>query len=71
MGDKKEKYAMKIVVDGQEKYISFEELALSNKLTQDALVGLLIKKGLFEPKELLDEINTVKNERFRPDTPTK
>jgi hypothetical protein len=65
MGDRKQGYAMKMVVDGKEKTISFEELAISNKLTLDALIGLLITKGVFEPKELLDEISRIKRERFR------
>lgn len=61
----KKKYAMKVVVDGQERTISFEELSLSNKLAHDALVSLLIKKGVFTPQELLDEIAVVKKERYR------
>lgn len=58
-------YAMKMVVDGKEREISFEELTLSNKLSHDALVSLLIKKKLIEPQELLDEITEVRKERFR------
>lgn len=61
----KRKYAMKVVVDGKEKEISFEELTLSNKLAHDALVSLMIKKGIFTPQEMLDEITKVKKERYR------
>ena len=68
---KKRGYAMKIVVDGQEREISFEELALSNKLSHDALVSLLIKKKVIEPQELLDEIALVKKERFRSEDEAK
>lgn len=67
----KRKYAMKVVVDGQEKEISFEELTLSNKLAHDALVSLLIKKGVFKPQELLDEIAVVKKERYRDENDLK
>jgi hypothetical protein len=68
MNDKR--VAIKMVVDGKEKDISFEELALSNNLALEALVRLLIDKKLFEPKDLLDAMETVKKERYRtPDKP--
>ena len=46
--------------------ISYEELALSNNLAQEALVRLLIQKKLFEPKELMEMMEMVKKERYRP-----
>jgi hypothetical protein len=57
--------ALKMVVDGQERDVSFEELALSNNLAQEALVRLLIEKKLFDPKELLAMMEKVKKERYR------
>jgi hypothetical protein len=60
-------YAMRLVVDGKERLISYEELALSNNLAQEALVRLLVRKKIIKPEELLEEINTVKTERYRPD----
>lgn len=63
MDDKK--VALRMIVDGKERDISFEELALSNNLAQEALVRLLIEKKLFEPKELLEVMETVKKERYR------
>ncbi|MDD3731280.1 MAG: hypothetical protein PHU88_02775 [candidate division Zixibacteria bacterium] len=59
------KVALKMVIDGQVRDISFEELALSNNLAQEALVRLLIEKKFFEPKELLDMMEKVKKERYR------
>ena len=59
------KVALKMIVDGKEKDITFEELALSNNLAQEALVRVLINKKLIEPKELLDMMETVKKERYR------
>ena len=59
------KVALKMVVDGKERDITFEELALSNNLAQEALVRVLINKKLIEPKELLDMMETVKKERYR------
>jgi hypothetical protein len=57
--------ALKMIVNGKEIDVSFEELALSNNLAQEALVRLLIQKKLFEPKELIDMMETVKKERYR------
>ena len=60
------KVALKMVIDGKERDVSYEELALSNNLAQEALVRVLIDKKLFEPKELLKMMEIVKNERYRP-----
>ena len=57
--------AIKMVVDGQERDVSYEELALSNNLAQEALVRLLIEKNVMQPKELLEMMEKVKNERYR------
>ena len=63
MDDKK--VALRMVIDGKEREVTYEELALSNNLAQEALVRLLIEKKLFEPKELIDLMETVKKERYR------
>jgi len=63
MEDKK--IALKMVINGKEKDVSYEELALSNNLAQEALVRLLIEKGLFKPDEMLKMMETVKKERYR------
>ncbi len=63
MNDKK--IALKMVIDGKERDITYEELALSNNLAQEALVRLLIEKKLFEPKEMMEMLETVKKERYR------
>ena len=63
MEDKK--IALKMIVDGRERDVTYEELALSNNLAQEALVRLLIEKKIFEPRELLDMMETVKKERYR------
>ena len=64
MTDEK-KIALKMIVDGKERDVSFEELALSNNLAQEALVRLLIKKKVIEPKEMMEMMETVKKERYR------
>lgn len=63
MEDKK--VAIKMVVDGKERDVSFEELALSNNLALEALARVLIEKKLFDPKELLEMMERVKAERYR------
>ncbi len=60
------KVALKMVIDGKERDVSYEELALSNNLAQEALVRVLIENKLLEPKELLKMMETVKKERYRP-----
>lgn len=57
--------ALKMVVNGEEKEITYEELALSNNLAQEALVRLLIDKGVFKPEELMQKMEAVKKERYR------
>ena len=59
------KVALKMVINGEEREITFEDLALSNNLAQEALVRLLVEKQLFKPDELLKMIETVKKERYR------
>ncbi len=59
------KFALKMIIDGKEREISYEELALSNNLSQEALVRLLIEKKIFKPDELLGMLEKVKTERYR------
>lgn len=65
MADNQQKFALKMIVNGQERDVTFEELALSNNLAQEALVRLLIEKKVFEAKELMEMMNKVKQERYR------
>jgi len=57
--------ALKMVVNGEERDVTFEELALSNNLAQEALVRLLMEKKVFKADELLGVMETVKKERYR------
>jgi len=68
MSEKKE-FALKMIIDGKEREVSFEELALSNNLAQEALVRLLIGKKIFDPKELVEMMEQVKKERYRTAEP--
>lgn len=60
-----DRVAIKMVINGKERDVTYEELALSNNLAQEALVRLLIEKKLFAPNELLDMMERVKKERYR------
>jgi hypothetical protein len=61
----KKNVALKMIIDGKEREVTYEELALSNNLAQEALVRVLIEKKLFEPRELMDMMEKVKKERYR------
>ena len=61
--------AMKMVVDGKVREITVEQLVISNQLSQEALVSLLVRKKLIDPKDLLDEIERIRKERYREGEP--
>ena len=65
MDEKEKKVALKIFFDGKWKEITYEELCLSNNLAQEALVTLLVKKKLIDPKELIEMIANIRKERYR------
>jgi len=67
--EEEKKFALKMIIDGKERNITFEELALSNNLAQETLVRLLIDKKIIDPKEFMDKMELVKKERYRPAPP--
>jgi len=67
--DEKKKSGLILVKDGVEREVTFEELALSNTLSLEALVRVLARAGHVDPGELLEEMEKVKAERFRGGTP--
>lgn len=64
-----QRVAMKMVVNGQVREITVEQLVISNQLSQEALVSLLVKKKLIDPRDLLDEIERIRKERYREGEP--
>jgi hypothetical protein len=48
-----------------EEIVSLEEVPLANTIEQEALVNILIKKGLINKKELLEEIKRLKKEYYK------
>ena len=65
MEEKDKKIALKIFYDGKWKEVTFEELCLSNNLAQEALVTLLVKKKIIDPKELLQQMEEIRKNRYR------
>jgi hypothetical protein len=70
MFDKK-KVAMKIQMpDGTVKDVSFEELALSNNLASQALVRLLVKKGVITGEEFMESMQEMQKSHYKdPNAP--
>ncbi len=56
--------AMHVIVEGKARSVTYQELTLSNNLAQESLVRLLVKKKLINPKELLQEMEAVRKERY-------
>ena len=67
--DGKPKSGLILVKDGVQREVSFEELALSNTLSLEALVRVLSRNGNVDPAELMKEMDKVKTERFRDGMP--
>ena len=65
----KPKPGLVLVKDGVQREVSFEELALSNTLSLEALVRVLSRSGNVDPTELMAELEKVKTERFRDGMP--
>jgi hypothetical protein len=67
--EEKPRSGLVLVKDGVQREVSFEELALSNTLSLEALVRVLSRNGNVDPSELLEEMEKVKAERFRDGVP--
>lgn len=58
--------ALRVVIGGKARDVTYQELVLSNNLAQESLVRLLIRKKVVDAQELLDEMQAVRQERYRP-----
>ncbi len=67
--ERRTKSGLIMVKNGEKREVSFEELALSNTLSLEALVRVLSRNGNVDPGELLKEMEKVKSERFRDGMP--
>lgn len=59
------KVALKIQIGNQVREVTFDELTLSNNLGLEALVKVLVDKGVFKPEELQSEMDRIRKERYR------
>jgi hypothetical protein len=63
--DQSKRVALKVVVGDQVREVTFDELTLSNNLGLEALVKVLVDKGVFKPEELQKEMERIRKERYR------
>ena len=61
--------AFSIVQDGQRRDVTVRELALGTKLASDALLQLLVEKGVLTPDEVRERILRISSETWRPGEP--
>ncbi|OQX88547.1 MAG: hypothetical protein B6D65_05800 [candidate division Zixibacteria bacterium 4484_93] len=57
--------AITVTMDGKEVKITYEQLILTNNLTLQALITLLVKKEIVSPEELLAELQLKEKERLK------
>ncbi|UCC80861.1 MAG: hypothetical protein JSW64_05745 [Candidatus Zixiibacteriota bacterium] len=57
--------ALKIQIGDQVREVTFDELTLSNNLGLEALVKVLVDKGVFKPEELQSEMDRIRKTRYR------
>ncbi len=71
MADQEKRVAMTVVVGDQKREITFDELTLSNNLALEALVKVLVDKGVFKVEELQQVMDKIRSERYAdPNTQT-
>jgi hypothetical protein len=66
---KDEEIALTIVQDGKTRQITVRELAVGNKLAGDALLSLLVDKGMITAEEFYAKIEHLREQHYRPGTP--
>lgn len=63
--DPTKRVALKVSIGGQVRNVTFDELTLSNNLGLEALVTLLVHKGVFKAEELQQEMERIRKNRYR------
>jgi hypothetical protein len=63
--DPSKRVALKVSIRGQVRDVTFDELTLSNNLGLEALVTLLVHKGVFTGEELQGEMERIRKDRYR------
>jgi hypothetical protein len=68
MADEPKKPAIKLVTGDSVREISYEELALSMHMSQEALIKVLIEKKVILPDDFLKALKEVREERYRTES---
>jgi len=64
MAEQERRVAMTVVVGDQKREITFDELTLSNNLALEALVKILVDKGVFKVEELQAVMDDIRTKRY-------
>ncbi len=64
-----ENIALTIVQDGKRRDVTVRELAVGNKLAGDALLSLLVEKGIVTAAEFQERIKQLSQQHLRPGHP--
>jgi hypothetical protein len=63
--DQSKRVALRVSVGEKVHDVTFDELTLSNNLGLEALVTLLVEKGVFKPEELQAIMDRIRRDRYR------
>ena len=63
--DPEKRVALKIQIGDQVREVTFDELTLSNNLGLEALVKVLVDKGVFKPEDLQSEMDRIRKQRYQ------
>ena len=61
--------ALTIIQDGRTRHVTLRELSVGNKLAGDALLSLLVEKGIVTAEEFQDKIRHLQEQHYRPGNP--
>ena len=63
--DPARRVALKVAIGDKIHDVTFDELTLSNNLGLEALVTVLVEKGIFTPEELQGTMDRIRKDRYR------
>ncbi len=62
--EESKRVALKVAIGDKVHDVTFDELTLSNNLGLEALVTLLVEKGVFKPEELQAIMDRIRHDRY-------
>ncbi len=63
--DPAKRVALKVAIGDKIHDVTFDELTLSNNLGLEALVTILVEKGIFKADELQATMDRIRKDRYR------